>query len=112
VFGGFISPWHEPLTQSVLHLRRGKQALLDSGDYMRLGYGASYEILYRFLHGDDLDELEASLEDAVALMQRTRDVVNLRALQLVRRTIAEVRAHFAGTGVAEADGAFDQAIVA
>jgi predicted ATPase/serine phosphatase RsbU (regulator of sigma subunit) len=112
LFGGFISPWHEPLPTSVEHLRRGRKALLDSGDHTRLGYGVSYELAYRLLQGDDLGELEASLDEAQGLLRRIGDVVNLRAIELVRRTIIDLRGVLGGVGAAPPEAALDDAVLA
>src|SRR5262249_21239737 len=110
-FGGFISPWREHLLTSVEHLRQGRRALLDSGDHTRLGYGVSYELAYRLLQGDDLDELEASLDEGQGLLRRIGDVVNLRALEPVRRTVCELRRVLGGGPAAAApDGALDDAL--
>jgi predicted ATPase/serine phosphatase RsbU (regulator of sigma subunit) len=111
VFGGFISPWRDHLSVSVEHLRQGKRALLDSGDYSRLGYGVSYEITYRFLQGDNLDEIDAAIDEARALLQRTGDMVNVRQLELVRRAIADVRGQMGGGPPSQPDVAFDQIIL-
>jgi len=112
LFGGFISPWREHLLTSVEHLRQGRKALLDSGDHTRLGYGVSYELGYRLLQGDDLDDIQSSVHEGHGLLRRIGDVVNLRATELVRRTIGELR-RVAGGGTANAaDDALDQAIVA
>jgi predicted ATPase/serine phosphatase RsbU (regulator of sigma subunit) len=112
LFGGFISPWREHLLTSVEHLRQGRKALLDSGDHTRLGYGVSYELAYRLLQGDDLDELEASVDEGQGLLRRIGDVVNLRATELVRRTIFELRRVVGGGPAARPDDALDQAIFA
>jgi len=112
LFGGFISPWREHLLTSVEHLRSGRKALLDSGDHTRLGYGVSYELAYRLLQGDDLGELEANVDEGQALLRRIGDAVNLRALELVRRTILDLRRVVAGIPAAAPEAVLDEAVQA
>jgi serine phosphatase RsbU (regulator of sigma subunit) len=91
IFGGFLSPWRRPLSESLELLRLGFRLGLDTGDTPYTGYCAGFIPNYRFYAGESLEEIQASLPAYLALVNRTDDVINRGFLLSIRQTIAALR---------------------
>lgn len=91
LFGCFVSPWRKHLSEGIEYLNLALKTSLDSGDYIHVGYSASFGLAYRFLRGDNLDDLKGDLKSHSELLARTGDVINSKLVELVGRTIAALQ---------------------
>jgi predicted ATPase/serine phosphatase RsbU (regulator of sigma subunit)/tRNA A-37 threonylcarbamoyl transferase component Bud32 len=82
VFGCFVAHWRKHLSVALEHFRTGFRLSLELGDYVYAGFCASIGASYRFFAHGTLEEVEASIPDALAFAQRTQDVVDRQFCEL------------------------------
>jgi serine phosphatase RsbU (regulator of sigma subunit) len=75
----------------VDHLRRGRAAALDAGDYLYACYCAMGEAVFAFQTGEPLEDVAEVAGQAADLIERTGDVTNHDVVSSLRRTVDRLR---------------------
>lgn len=91
IFGGFLSHWRRPISESLEHLRTGLRFGLESGDAAYTGYFAGFLANYRLYSGERLEDIQASLPEYFDLVNRSNDGINRGLLTIARQTILALR---------------------
>jgi predicted ATPase/serine phosphatase RsbU (regulator of sigma subunit)/tRNA A-37 threonylcarbamoyl transferase component Bud32 len=108
VFAAFIAYWRSHLSETLGYFQRGLRFGLDAGDYLHASYSASFQVGHRLFMGDALDEIAAALPGAQELLERTGDVVCLRAVRILGQLVANLKGRTVSRESLEGEG-FDAA---
>ena len=108
IFGGFLCHWRDHVSGAIESLRLGLPLSLEYGDRLHAAYCASVALHYRVYAGESLDDIEASIDGALNLAQRTGDVVNVAFCTVCRRMIAALQGRTTSPTSLSGEG-FDEA---
>ncbi len=87
----FLVHWRDALSATIEGTQTGLRLSLESGDLEYATYCASLYPYYRLYAGENLDELDESLQGATDLARRTGDVVNQGFCTILRQFIATLQ---------------------
>jgi hypothetical protein len=87
LLGAFVAFWTRSLSESVEHLRLGRAAALDAGDYLYACYCAMGEAVFAFQRGEALEDVAEVARQAADLIDRTGDVTNHDVVSSLRSTV-------------------------
>ena len=86
IYGGFVAHWKQPLSVAIEHLGIGLRLNLEAGDLFNAHYCATIRLHYCVYAGENLDVIEAQLDDVDKLLSRSDDVVNKGFAAVCRQT--------------------------
>lgn len=104
---GLVETWTQPLSKAVATFRISGRNGQEIGDIYFACYAFAQMLLYRFLAGDDLAELEAECHSALDFAQATGFSGGVDLRRATERAVASLRGRT--SGLCEYDGGvFDQ----
>ncbi|XYH98762.1 AAA family ATPase [Sorangium sp. So ce1128] len=80
----------EPLRAAVPYFETGCRAGLSCGDFLSASYNALFTPLTKLAAGYLLGEIRDDIEKFLVLMQRTREVIGIATLTIMKQTIANL----------------------
>lgn len=92
LLGAFVAFWTRGVSESVDHLRQGRSAALEAGDYLYACYCAMGEAVFAFQTGEALEDVAEVAGQAADLIERTGDVTNHDVVTSLRRTVHRLQA--------------------
>jgi predicted ATPase/GAF domain-containing protein len=93
VIGSWLSCWVKPLTATIVLLRAGYQAGLESGEIQYTGYALAYILFGYFHQGIQLKTIANNLADSLSFCKRTNNFLGselIKGLQLTLNDLTEI----------------------
>lgn len=112
IYAGFVSHWQKHISVSLEHFRVGLRESLEVGDRFHASYCSAIGLNYRFFAGENLDSIEAAIDDVSNMLERNDDVVNRGFVNCCRQAIAALAGRASALDRFDGDGFDERGFVA